>query len=49
MDSHKKTLGIITFNRALNYGAILQAYALKAVCEEEYIETVWGIGFKLAR
>lgn len=34
MDSHKKTLGIITFNRALNYGAILQAYALKAVCEE---------------
>lgn len=22
---------------------------LKAVCEEEYIETVWGIGFKLAK
>lgn len=22
---------------------------LKKVCEEEYIETVWGIGFKLAR
>ncbi|MBP3568586.1 MAG: response regulator transcription factor [Lachnospiraceae bacterium] len=22
---------------------------LKTVCEEEYIETVWGIGFKLAR
>ena len=28
-----KQLGIITFNRALNYGAILQAYALKSVCE----------------
>ncbi|MBP3609380.1 MAG: response regulator transcription factor [Lachnospiraceae bacterium] len=22
---------------------------IKAVCEEEYIETVWGIGFKLAK
>ena len=29
----KKTLGIITFNRASNYGAILQAYAMKCVCE----------------
>ena len=26
-------LGILTFNRALNYGAALQAYAMKAVCE----------------
>ena len=30
----KKTVGIITFNRALNYGAVLQAYALKSVCED---------------
>lgn len=30
----KKTLGILTFNRALNYGAVLQALALKVVCEE---------------
>lgn len=29
----KKTLGIITFNRASNYGAILQAFAMKCVCE----------------
>ena len=29
----KKKLGIITFNRASNYGAVLQAYALKSVCE----------------
>lgn len=28
-----KKLGILTFNRALNYGAILQAYAMKRVCE----------------
>lgn len=30
----KKTLGILTFNRALNYGAVLQALALKDVCED---------------
>lgn len=30
----KKTLGILTFNRALNYGAALQALALKDVCED---------------
>lgn len=30
----KKVLGILTFNRASNYGAVLQAYALKEVCEE---------------
>lgn len=30
----KKTLGILTFNRALNYGAVLQTYALKKVCED---------------
>ena len=29
-----KKVGIITFHEALNYGAVLQAYALKAVCEE---------------
>ena len=26
----KTTVGILTFHRALNYGAVLQAYALKA-------------------
>ena len=30
----KETVGILTFNQALNYGAVLQAYALKAVCDE---------------
>ena len=30
----KKKVGIITFNQVLNYGAILQAYALKEVCSE---------------
>ena len=39
MDMRKKTAGIITFNRALNYGAILQAYALKVVCEDLGYET----------
>ena len=34
-----KKLGILTFNRALNYGAILQAYAMKRVCEELEYET----------
>ena len=34
-----KKLGIITFNRALNYGAILQAYAMKSVCESLGYET----------
>ena len=29
----KKTVGILTFHRALNYGAVLQAYALKKVCD----------------
>lgn len=29
-----KKIGIITFHEALNYGAVLQAYALKAVCEK---------------
>lgn len=29
----KKTIGIITFHTALNYGAVLQAYALKKVCD----------------
>ena len=28
----QKTVGILTFHRALNYGAVLQAYALKQVC-----------------
>lgn len=30
---NKKTVGILTFHRALNYGAVLQAYALKQVCD----------------
>ena len=29
----QKNVGILTFHRALNYGAVLQAYALKWVCE----------------
>lgn len=29
-----KKIGIITFHQAINYGAVLQAYALKEVCEE---------------
>ena len=29
----KEKIGIITFHEALNYGAVLQAYALKRVCE----------------
>lgn len=35
----KKKIGIITFHQALNYGAVLQAYALKAVCDEMGYET----------
>ena len=31
---NQKKLGILTFHRALNYGAVLQAYALKSVCED---------------
>ena len=34
-----KTLGILTFNRARNYGAILQAYAMKQVCGNLGYET----------
>lgn len=30
----KETVGILTFHQALNYGAVLQAYALKMVCDE---------------
>ncbi|OPZ97625.1 MAG: Polysaccharide pyruvyl transferase [Bacteroidetes bacterium ADurb.Bin408] len=34
-DAHKKLhIGIITFHRAINYGAILQAYALQHVVEK---------------
>ena len=29
-----RKIGIITFHEALNYGAVLQAYALKAICEK---------------
>lgn len=32
-------VGILTFNNALNYGAVLQAYALKYACEELGYET----------
>ena len=34
-----KKLGIVTFNRATNYGALLQAYAMKQVCEQLGYET----------
>lgn len=30
----REEVGILTFHQALNYGAVLQAYALKEVCEE---------------
>ena len=30
----KKKVGILTFHQAINYGAVLQAYALKEVCNE---------------
>lgn len=30
-----KTVGIFTFHYAMNYGAVLQAYALSKVCEEK--------------
>lgn len=30
----KKTVGILTFHNALNYGAVLQAFALKTFCDE---------------
>lgn len=35
----KEKVGILTFHRALNYGAVLQAYALKNVCDELGYET----------
>lgn len=31
---NQKSVGILTFHRALNYGAVLQAFALKWVCED---------------
>lgn len=30
---HKKKIGLLTFHRALNYGAVLQCWALKRACE----------------
>ena len=30
----KEKVGILTFHSALNYGAVLQAYALKEICDE---------------
>ena len=35
----KEKVGILTFHQALNYGAVLQAYALKEVCNEMGYET----------
>lgn len=41
-------IGILTFNRAINYGAVLQAYALKSIiakktsCEIVNYETIYG-------
>lgn len=32
----KKRIGILTFHRAINYGAALQAYALSCVLQEKY-------------
>lgn len=31
---NRPTVGILTFHRALNYGAVLQVYALKKVCDD---------------
>lgn len=31
---NKQKLGILTFHTACNYGAVLQAYAMKEICEE---------------
>lgn len=35
----KEKVGILTFHSALNYGAVLQAYALKETCDELGYET----------
>lgn len=35
----KKKVGILTFHQAINYGAVLQAYALKEVCDSLGFET----------
>ena len=35
----KEKVGILTFHSALNYGAVLQAYALKKMCDELGYET----------
>lgn len=35
----RNTVGILTFHRALNYGAVLQAYALKQVCDSMGFDT----------
>lgn len=37
----KKNIGIVTFNKAHNYGALLQAYALKKVIESFEAEVVF--------
>ena len=34
-----KRIGILTFHRVTNYGAVLQAYALKQVCDDLGYET----------
>lgn len=36
---NRPTVGILTFHRALNYGAVLQAYSLKQICDSLGYET----------
>ena len=36
MNGKIKKVGILTFHRAINYGAVLQAYALSSILQEKY-------------
>lgn len=36
MNDKIKKVGILTFHRAINYGAVLQAYALSSILQEKY-------------
>lgn len=38
-DNSKKKIGIMTFHRAINYGAVLQCYALNKSCQKLGFET----------
>ena len=36
MNDTIKKVGILTFHKAINYGAVLQAYALSSTLQEKY-------------